>query len=99
MFRKVHAVVSKATVIVDGQAVEAEVGEPLAAVILRCTRPYNRVHPVSGAPRAPYCMMGICHDCIAIVDGVPSTQTCCTMVLDGMVVQRQVGAHEPPDVA
>lgn len=97
MFRKVHAVVCNATVTVDGQAVEATIGEPVAAVILRSSQPHTRVHPVSGAPRAPYCMMGICFDCVAIVDGVPSTQTCRTPVRDGMVVHRQTGAHEPPD--
>jgi len=98
MFRKARAGLPNATVIVDGQAVEAEIGEPLAAVILRTTRPYARVHPVSGALRAPYCMMGLCHDCIAIVDGVASTRTCRVPVRDGMVVQRQSGAHETPDV-
>jgi len=97
MFKKVGAVRSKVTITVDGQPMEAEIGEPVAAVVLRSSRPYTRVHPVAGTPRAPYCMMGICHDCIAIVDGVPSTQTCRTMVRDGMVVQRQIGAHEAFD--
>lgn len=98
MFRKARPGTPNATVIVDGQVVEAEIGEPLAAVILRTARPYTRTHPVSGAPRAPYCMMGVCHDCIAIVDGVASIQTCRVTVRDGMVVQRQSGAHAVPDV-
>lgn len=96
LFRKVRAITPSATVVIDGQAIEADVGEPLAAVILRSARPHARVHPVAGTRRAPYCMMGICHDCIAIVDGVPSTQTCRVDVRDGMIVERQPGAHEAP---
>jgi hypothetical protein len=46
-----------------------------------------------GRPRAPYCMMGVCFDCLAIVDGVPSTQTCRTAVREGMRVERQHGAR------
>jgi len=34
-------------------------------------------------------MMGVCFDCLAIVDGVASTQTCQVTVRDGMRVERQ----------
>ncbi len=82
------------TVTVDGVAVEAETGEPVAAVILRSEPHYARTHPVSGRPRAPYCMMGVCFDCMAMVDGVPSTQTCLATVRDGMVIERQRGVRK-----
>ncbi len=99
MFRKLYeSDRGKATVTIDGVAIEAEVGEPVAAVILRSEPAHARIHPVSDQPRAPYCMMGVCQDCLAVVDGVASTQTCRTAVRDGMVIQRQRGARSISNV-
>lgn len=47
--------------------------------------------PISGTRRAPYCMMGVCFECLAEVDGQGSTQTCLVIVRDGMQVRRQRG--------
>ncbi|MBK1710972.1 2Fe-2S iron-sulfur cluster-binding protein [Marichromatium gracile] len=44
-----------------------------------------------GTPRAPFCMMGVCFDCLAVIDGVPSTQSCLVTVQEGMQVERQYG--------
>jgi hypothetical protein len=93
MFRKLHEPTSPVTIAVDGAAVTAAAGEPVAAVLLRLEPPIARTTPVGGRPRAPYCMMGVCFDCLAIVDGVPSTQTCRTAVREGMRVERQHGAR------
>jgi predicted molibdopterin-dependent oxidoreductase YjgC len=35
--------------------------------------------------------MGVCFECLAEVDGQGSTQTCLTVVRDGMQVRRQRG--------
>jgi D-hydroxyproline dehydrogenase subunit gamma len=51
-----------------------------------------RTTPVTEAPRAPYCMMGVCFECLVEVDGKPSRQACLTTVRDGMVIRRQRGA-------
>ncbi|OZI32091.1 NAD(FAD)-dependent dehydrogenase [Bordetella genomosp. 10] len=53
-----------------------------------------RSTPVSGAPRAPYCMMGVCFECLVEIDGRPGRQSCLTPVRDGMVIKRQEGASE-----
>jgi predicted molibdopterin-dependent oxidoreductase YjgC len=90
MFRKLHkpgaAVV---TIEIDGVQVAAEAGEMVAAVILRQSEPWSRRTPVTGAKRAPYCMMGVCFECLAEVDGVASVQTCLAPVRQGMRVVRQ----------
>ncbi len=94
MFRKLHDPGEPSpdlTVTIDGQAVGAEPGESVAAVLLRLASPICRTTPVNGSPRAPYCMMGVCFDCLATVDGVASVQTCQVCVRDGMRVQRQHG--------
>ena len=49
--------------------------------------------PISGAPRAPYCMMGVCFDCLMEIDGVGNRQACLTPVAAGMQVRRQHGAR------
>ncbi len=92
MFRKLHEPGAQAlTVYIDGRPAVAEPGETVAAVLLRQDTAASRTTPVQESPRAPYCMMGVCFDCLAIVDGIASTQTCLVTVRDGMRVQRQFG--------
>lgn len=79
------------TLYIDGHAVKAQPGDTVAAVMLRQDSPVTRTTPVLGHPRAPYCMMGVCFECLAIVDGVASTQTCMLPVREGMQVERQHG--------
>ncbi|WP_340117006.1 (2Fe-2S)-binding protein [Pelagibius sp. 7325] len=82
------------SVVIDGETVAASDGEMLAAVLLRTPPFYARRTPVSDSPRAPYCLMGVCFDCLATVDGIASVQTCLTPVRDGMRVERQAGLRE-----
>jgi D-hydroxyproline dehydrogenase subunit gamma len=95
MFRKLHEPgPGQFTIEIDGLPAVAEPGESVAAVLLRQAEPWSRQSPVSQAKRAPYCMMGVCFDCLAEVDGVPSVQTCLAPVRDGMCVARQRGARK-----
>ena len=90
MFRKLHNSAGRTIAIeVDGVAVTAEEGESVAAVLLRQNEPWTRLAPVSRTKRAPYCMMGVCFECLAEVDGVLSVQTCLEPVRDGMKVKLQ----------
>lgn len=92
MFRKLHDPGPAAlTVYIDGVAVQAEAGESVAAVLLRQEAGWSRLTPVKASKRAPYCMMGVCFDCLAEVDGVASVQTCLTTVRDNMRIARQRG--------
>ncbi|MBY5775365.1 (2Fe-2S)-binding protein [Rhizobium leguminosarum] len=92
MFRKLHDPEQRAlTVYIDGLAVPAEKGESVAAVLLRQDVEWSRITPVKGTRRGPYCLMGVCFDCLAEVDGVGSVQTCLIPVQDGMRVARQRG--------
>ncbi|AKQ56956.1 (2Fe-2S)-binding protein [Bordetella hinzii] len=92
MFRKLHeSGAASLTLTIDGQPVRAEPGESVAAVLLRQDTPASRSTPVNESPRAPYCMMGVCFECLAIIDGVASTQACMVPVRDGMRVERQHG--------
>jgi hypothetical protein len=81
-----------AVIRVDGRTIQAESGANLAAVLLRSGFQPFRTTPVSGEPRMPYCMMGVCFDCLATIDGVANRQTCLETVREGMVIERQLGA-------
>lgn len=92
MFRKLRDAQPDAfTMEIDGRVVTAEPGESVAAVLLRQDEVWARLTPVTGSKRAPYCMMGVCFDCMAEVDGVASVQTCLTPASKGMRVVRQIG--------
>jgi len=92
MFRKLHDPEHGGlTIEIDGVPAVAEAGESVAAVLLRQAEPWSRLTPVSQSKRAPYCMMGVCFDCLAEVDGVASVQTCLKPVHDGMCVKRLMG--------
>jgi hypothetical protein len=50
--------------------------------------------PVTDSPRLPYCMMGICFDCLMTIDGVPNQQACQLEVRENMTIEVQQGAAE-----
>jgi predicted molibdopterin-dependent oxidoreductase YjgC len=81
------------TIWFDGTAVPARSGDSIAVALLAAGVTTTRTTPVSGAPRGPYCMMGACFECLAVVDGRANVQTCMTPVREGMQVERQDGAR------
>ncbi|MBT5265239.1 MAG: (2Fe-2S)-binding protein [Rhodospirillaceae bacterium] len=76
----------------EGEAIEALVGDSIAAALLAAGVESFRSSPVSGASRAPHCLMGACFECLVEVDGIANRQACLTTVEPGMAVRRQVGA-------
>jgi predicted molibdopterin-dependent oxidoreductase YjgC len=79
---------------IDGEPAHARVGDTVAAALLAAGRATCRSTPVSGAPRGPYCMMGVCFECLVSVDGVGNRQGCQVIVQPGMAVQTQRGKRE-----
>lgn len=94
MFRTLHERHGSVTLHIDDVEVVAQAGETVAAVMLRQSEIWTRESPISGDRRAPYCMMGVCFDCLAEVNGQSSTQTCLAIVREGMRVRRQRGRPE-----
>ena len=81
------------TVIVEDRAIAAREGDTLAIALLTAGVRVFRETPVSGAARAPLCLMGVCFDCLVEVDGTPNMQACMLVVRDGMRVRLQHGAR------
>lgn len=79
---------------IDGEPVQARAGDTVAAALLAAGRATCRSTPVSGAPRGPYCMMGVCFECLVSVDGIGNRQGCQVIVQPGMAVQTQRGKRE-----
>lgn len=90
----VRAEAGDLTLTFDGRPVPAREGDTVAVALLASGIRSTRTTARSGAPRGPYCMMGACFECLAIVDGVPNVQTCLTSVRAGMRVERQERAPE-----
>ncbi len=84
---------AKLRLTIDGVAVELRAGETVAAALFLAGHKAGRTTPVSGAPRGPYCMMGVCFDCLVEIDGEGNRQACMIEAREGMVVKRQMGAR------
>jgi len=95
MFRRLlEALDTRVTVTIDGKPVEARAGDSVAAVMLAAGLEHCRTTAVSGAKRAPYCMMGVCFDCLVTVDGIGNRQGCLVEVREGMRIETQRGRRE-----
>lgn len=75
----------------NGQPVEAIKGEPIAAALMNAGIRVFRTTAKRKEPRGIFCAIGRCTDCMMIVDGIPNTRTCVTMVEEGMRVEKQEG--------
>ncbi len=94
MFRRLPNVAGPCVrITVDGRPVQAQAGETVASALLAERVKACRTTAISGTPRGPYCMMGVCFDCLVTVDGVGNRQGCLTVVRDGMTVETQRGAR------
>jgi predicted molibdopterin-dependent oxidoreductase YjgC len=94
MFRRLDEKGATLVLKVDGREIRAREGDTVAAALLAAGIKHIRTTPVSGAPRAPYCLMGVCFDCLVTIDGVGSRQACLVPVREGMTVETQQGKRE-----
>ena len=79
-------------VIINGTPFQAPQGSTAAAAVLLAGETPTRATPVTGEPRAPYCMMGVCFECLMEIDGVANQQACMMPIAEGMRINRQLGA-------
>src|SRR5258708_12384434 len=65
---------------VEGRTIHVPDGASAAVAVLVAGLHWIRETPVGGNPRAPYCMMGVCFECLAEIDGEPNRQSCMVTV-------------------
>ncbi len=94
-FKRLNTSGSKfVTLIVEGQKITAYEGDSVAVALLASDANIERQTPVTGDKRAPYCMMGVCFECLVEINGIPNQQGCMVPVKDGMRISRQLGARD-----
>ena len=83
------------TIDFEGNRIQVPVGITVAAAVMGyAQKNYIRNSPVDGKKRAPFCFMGVCHECLMEIDGVPNRQACIMEVRQGMKIKRQTGMAE-----
>lgn len=80
------------TIQFNGTPLQVPAGVSVAAALLTSGVTRFRSTPVSQSPRAPWCMMGVCFECLLEIDGQPNKQGCLVKVEAGMDVRTQEGA-------
>ncbi len=79
---------------IDGRPVDVPDSLTVAAALLHAGVQSFRRTPVGDAPRAPFCMMGVCFDCLVRIDDLPNQQSCMVKVRPGMRVSFMQGARD-----
>jgi predicted molibdopterin-dependent oxidoreductase YjgC len=78
---------------IDGTPFTARATDSVAAALLAAGRLACRTTPVTGSPRGPWCMMGVCFDCLVAIDGRANQQGCLVTVAEGMRITTQQGVR------
>ena len=89
MFRKLHKNSETIKILFEGSSLDVVEGQTVAAALLTEGHLFFRNSEISGQPRAPYCMMGVCYECMLEIDGQSNQQSCLIPVREGMKIRRQ----------
>jgi hypothetical protein len=84
----------RVVVLIDGAPFEGREGDSIAAVLLLTGKIGCRRSFVSGEPRGPYCMMGVCFECLVRVDGIDGLQACMIPIRSGMRIETSMISPE-----
>lgn len=83
------------SITVDGAEVNGVAGQSIAGVILASGNLSLRRTSAQDRPRGVFCGIGVCFDCLVVVNGVDDVRACQRKARDGDVVTTQ---HHPlPD--
>lgn len=88
------ATIERVAIVIDGRSFDASRGDSVAAALLAHGCTAFRSTEVAARPRGPYCMMGVCFDCLVVIDGVGNRQGCLVPLREGMAVETQRGRRE-----
>ena len=97
MFRRLpdtQTVAPEVSFTLDGEPESGREGDTVAAALLALGLRSFRRTAVSGTERGPWCLMGVCHDCLVTVDGTGNVQSCLVPLRAGMAVETQRGRRE-----
>jgi len=81
-------------VLVNGREFLVPRGASCAAAVLLAGFTATRTSPADGSQRAPYCMMGVCFECLMTIDGESDQQACLVPVRAGCRIDLTAAAGE-----
>jgi len=93
---RTRSLVHPVTITLDGEKIEAEAGEPVAAALVAAGKTTIARSPKFHRPRGPSCLRGACDGCLARVDETPNVMTCLVPAREGMaiVTQNRLGPRD-----
>jgi len=75
----------------DGEPLPARPGQTVAAALWSAGRLSWRSTRNAARPRGAFCGMGVCFDCLVVLDGRPNVRACLAPVQPGSQVTTQEG--------
>lgn len=76
---------------VDGHRVSFRDGQTVGAALLAAGIASWRTARLHGHPRGIFCGIGVCFDCLVVIDGHPNQRACLVRATPGMRVRTQPG--------
>lgn len=77
-------------VIVNGQPIRVPSGQTVWSALALSGQPVTRKAALSGEDRSAYCAIGVCFECMVVIDGEPNQQACLRKVAPDMVITTQI---------
>src|SRR5579859_3338796 len=81
----------------EGRPISAYPGETIGAALMAAGIVTFRKTRRQKRPRGLFCGIGICFDCLVVVDGRPNQRACITAARPDMTVHIQIGTGEVTD--
>lgn len=75
----------------DGKPLEAEAGQSVGAALAAAGHRSWRRTRVANRPRGIFCGIGVCFDCLVIVNTRPNQRACLVELEPGDVIETQEG--------
>jgi aerobic-type carbon monoxide dehydrogenase small subunit (CoxS/CutS family) len=76
----------------DGEKIDAITGQSVAAALLAANQRTLRKTRFNNNYRGVFCGIGVCFDCLVVIDGITNQRACLIEAKPGMKVQTQVGS-------
>lgn len=76
----------KITFTFNGEVVTCESGQSVAAALIAAVNRELRRTRFENEPRSMFCGIGICYDCVVVIDGVANQRSCLVEAKEGMKV-------------
>ena len=76
----------------DGEKIDAITGQSVAAALMAANQRALRKTRFNNNDRGVFCGIGVCFDCLVVIDGITNQRACLIEAKPGMKVQTQVGS-------